>query len=75
MVPAQDLVYREGVARLLLGACLLLFAIFLGIFFLASAALGPPGLLGLSIVASLAFALLGLALAMDGFSRMSRSHA
>lgn len=68
--------YREGLARLLLAACLLLFAIALGILFLATAALGSPGLLGgLVYILSFAFLLIGFGLAFDGFRLMSRSHS
>jgi hypothetical protein len=50
--------YREGLARLVFAACLLLFATCLGVLFLGLAALGPPGLFGgLLFITSFAFTL------------------
>lgn len=67
--------YREGLARLLLATCLLLFAVAMGVLFLGAAALGPPGLLGgLTFVVSFAFSLVGFGLALDGFAVMTRRH-
>lgn len=69
----MDRNYREGLARLVLAACLLLFAISLGILFLGTAALGPPGLFGgLIFITSFAFALVGFGLAVNGFGLMTR---
>ena len=67
--------YREGLARLVFAACLLLFATCLGVLFLGLAALGPPGLFGgLLFFTSFAFTLVGLGLAFDGFGLMTRHH-
>ncbi len=75
MALGTDSRYREGVARALFGASLLLFAVFLGIMFLATALLGPPGILGaLALFASVPLGLLGILLAGDGYARMSRAH-
>jgi hypothetical protein len=72
MDTASDPPYREGLARLVLAACLLLFAISLGILFLAIAALGPPGLFGgLMLITSFAFTLIGLGLAFEAFNLMT----
>jgi hypothetical protein len=65
--------YREGLARLVLAACLLLFATSLGVLFLGAAALGPPGLFGGFIfITSFAFTIVGFGLAFDGFALMTR---
>jgi len=67
--------YREGLARLVFAACLLLFATCLGVLFLGLAALGPPRLFsGLIFITSFAFTLVGLGLAFDGFGLMTRRH-
>ena len=67
--------YREGLARLVFAACLLLFATCLGVLFLGLAALGPPGLFGgLLFITSFAFMLVGIGLAFDGFGLMTRHH-
>lgn len=69
----SDSRYREGLARLLLAACLLLFAISIGVLVLVLAALGPPGFLGgFAFIASIAFMLIGFGLAFDGFALMAR---
>jgi hypothetical protein len=75
--PALDPRYREGLARLLFAAFLLLFAISLGILFLAVLALGGyPGLLGFFMfIASFVFMLVGAGLAFDGFRLMTRPQA
>jgi hypothetical protein len=71
-----DHTYREGLARLLLAACLLLFASSLGILFIGTAALGPPGLFGgLIFITSFAFVLIGFGLAVNGFGLMTRRQA
>ena len=75
METALESRYQEGLARLVLAACLLLFATCLGVLFLGLAALGPPGLFGgLLFIASFAFMLVGLGLAFDGFGLMTRHY-
>lgn len=74
MEVSADPRYREGLARLLLGICLLLFAIASGVLSLATAIVSSSGVslfgYGLYLV-TFVFAIIGLAVGMEGYNRMS----
>ena len=73
MDAAADSRYREGLARVLLAACFLLFATSLGVLFFGTIATQPGSLFAASLyILSFIFSLIGLGVAMDGFSRMTR---
>lgn len=73
MDAVPDSRYRDGLARGLLAACLLLFGTSSGVLFLATNATQPARLFAASLyIPSFVFALIGLGVAVDGFRRMTR---
>ncbi|MGI0150167.1 MAG: hypothetical protein ACREDF_11635 [Thermoplasmata archaeon] len=76
MDAAPDRGIREGLARVLVAACLLPFATSFGVLFLATSVTQTASLFAGSLyILSFIFSLIGLGIAMDGFRRMTRRHA
>ena len=76
MDAGPDSGYRQGLARLLFAACLLLFATCSGVLFLATIDSQLAGLFATSLyILSFVFALIGLGVALDGFRQMTRHQA